>query len=135
MEYLLLLPLFIFAFLFRYFRELEDEIIKGNHSNWSWIPNSSDAWTAKWKYPLETYKKKWYNLWTKPNYKERFPFSSTILVWVTDSEHLYQFIQTLSILGIVIFSPLVNSWWYAFVAYLSGMILASVIKEIVKGIN
>ena len=80
------------AFIFRFFRELEDEVMKGNHKNWSLFPNSEQGWTAKWVYPLEPYVKKWYHFGVYPHSKERFPYSSTLLVWLTDAEHFYQFV-------------------------------------------
>lgn len=122
----------ILAFIFRFFRELEDEVMKGNHKNWSLFPNSHDGSTAKWKYPLQVYEKKWYHFGINPKHKERFPFSSTLLVWLTDAEHFYQFVQTISLLAIVYIS---QGSWYSLGSFVLGLMIAQVIKEKIKKIN
>lgn len=125
----------LLAFLFRYFRELEDEIARGNHSNYSLIPNSENASTAKWKYPLKPYQPKWYHFGFKCNHAERFPFSSTWLVGITDAEHFYQAIQTVAIIVIVMLSTVVGVWWQTIIALILGLIIASFVKEKIKGVN
>jgi hypothetical protein len=41
-----------------------------------------------------SYKVHWWYLWMyKPEYIEKFPFSSTVLVFLTDKWHLYNFFQ------------------------------------------
>ncbi|MBN1340747.1 MAG: hypothetical protein JXA03_15570 [Bacteroidales bacterium] len=60
----------------------------------------------------------WKNKW-KPGTtdKERFPGSSTLLVWTTDLWHLAQMaMKTAFILAIILYSPLV-SWWADFIIY------------------
>lgn len=118
--------------MFRFIRELEDEVMKGNHKNWSLFPNSEQGWTAKWVYPLEPYVKKWYHFGIKPKHKERYVFSSTLLVFTTDAEHFYQFVQTISLLAIVYFS---QGSWYSLGAFALGLIVAQVVKEKIKNIN
>ena len=55
--------------------------------------NKSKSWGNKYFQPLEKYKPKWYYLGIiKPLYKERFPFSTTSLVFLTDYWHLNQFL-------------------------------------------
>ena len=121
--------LFIVAFAFRYFRELEDETVRKPERNWAFRPNSKQGWTAKWKYPLQDYQKKWYHFGLKPKHEERFPFSSTLLVWLTDAEHFYQFIQTISLVCIVGFSAMLPAW-QALATLLAGLAAAQIAKEI-----
>ena len=123
------------AFMFRLFRELEDEIARGNHKNWAFWPNSDNGWTAKWKYPLEAYLPKWYHFGVHTKHEERYPYSSTLLVWTTDAEHFYQFIQTVSIVTMLIVSAIVGCWWKVLIAVLVGFIVAQILKEIIKTID
>ena len=116
----------VLAFIFRFFRELEDEVARGNFKNWSLFPNSEQGWTAKWAYPLEPYVKKWYHFGINPKHKERFPYSSTLLVWLTDAEHFYQFIQSVCLW---VFAYMVGGWM-VFAAFVAGLMLAQVTKEI-----
>lgn len=78
-------------------------------------PGANIGWKNKWKLTSEgkliRYKRKrWYHLLKTPKYEEKFPFSSTILVCLTDNWHRYQFITLrlfyLSI-GVFIGDPLV----------------------------
>ena len=121
-----LILLFITAFAFRYFRELEDETVRKPERNWAFKPNSQDGWTAKWQYPLHEYQKKWYHFGLKPKHEERFPFSSTMLVWLTDAEHFYQAIQTVSLCA---FAYLLGGCMVLAV-FVAGLMIAQVTKEI-----
>ena len=123
------------AFAFRYFRELEDETVRKPERNWAFRPNSEQGWTAKWQYPLQDYTPKWYYFGIiKPKYKERFPLSSTLLVWLTDAEHFYQFIQTISLVCIVGFASTLPAW-QALAALLAGFATAQIAKEINPNID
>ncbi len=71
--------------------------------------NKGQSWTYKWKVNefglvVCNREKKWYYLWLyAPPFKERFPYSSTMLVFLTDGWHLLQFIQfKLAILSVVL---------------------------------
>ena len=65
--------------------------------------NKGDSWEFKWKLSniasmkgelKPNNKRLWYYLWLyKPDYIEKFPYSSTMFVWVTDAWHLFQFIM------------------------------------------
>jgi len=62
--------------------------------------NKGRSWKMKWKLntwesaPIHNDKRPWYYLWIyKPNYVEKFPYSSTILVSLTDGWHVLQLIQ------------------------------------------
>lgn len=55
--------------------------------------NSSYTSDNKWSLPYEKGKRTWYYLWLyKPDYVERFWYSSTALVFLTDYWHKQQFI-------------------------------------------
>lgn len=62
-----------------------------------WNPKFS--WLSKWELTLQlpipiNTKRKWYYLWLYiPKYKERFPYSSTLLVFTTDAFHLFKSIK------------------------------------------
>lgn len=118
----------LLAFIFRLFRELEDEIARGNAHNWAFFPNSPDASTAKWQFPLRQYKSRWYHFGIHPKFKERFPFSSTIFVFITDAEHLYQFIQTVALCLAALVAGI-------FIPFAVGLIAAQIIKETIKTID
>ena len=65
-----------------------------------------DTWENKYKLvddePVPELKKPWYYFGMyKPEYKERFPFSTTALVALTDRWHLGNLIQTTFTLGIL----------------------------------
>jgi|GEM_PF-6738818 len=122
------------AFAFRFFRELEDEIARGKLRNWSIMPNSNDGWTAKWKFPLQEYKPKWYHFGIHPKHAERFPYSSTVFVWLTDAEHFYQFVQTASIIA-MLYAATQLPTLQAIAATLAGFAAAQIAKEIIKKIN
>jgi hypothetical protein len=110
------------AVLFRIFRELEDEVARGRHRNWSYIPNSGDGWTAKYKYPLQPYRRRWYHFGIYPKHEERFAYSTTLFVAATDAEHFYQFIQTVALIVI---------GWHAIGWLVVGLVIGNIIKEIV----
>ena len=155
--------IFLFAFLFRLLRELEDQILTKHWKNKSFIPNSSEAWTAKWKYPLRMYTPKWYHgfisfkiPWVSINFKplkvkfslkkvttpgitanfeERFPFSSTIFVAITDFEHLLQWVQTLTLIFLIIIASILNSPLVAIMYTFAGLWTAQIIKESLPNID
>ncbi len=55
--------------------------------------NKTQSWQYKYAVPLQPNPKHWYYFGIiKPGYKEKFPFSSTVLVALTDGWHLFQFI-------------------------------------------
>ncbi len=118
----------LFAYLFNEFAEasIKNEW-KFNGSFW----NSKLSWTRKYSKGLVPYQKKWYYFGYKPAYKERFAFSSTILVFLTDGEHLFQLlIKCIIIAGFVVID------WKLGIAYLCGSLIGGVIKELfIKQIN
>jgi hypothetical protein len=50
-------------------------------------------WTNKYDFTKDTCSHWWYLGFHKPEYPEKFPFSSTALVFLTDRWHLSQFIM------------------------------------------
>ncbi len=66
-----------------------------------YIKNRTYTSDNKWSLPYEKGTKVWYYLWLyKPRWKERFPYSSTALSFVTDYWHHKQFIfLNLSFIG------------------------------------
>jgi hypothetical protein len=81
------------GFLFMIFNEMEDECIRGqwsgNFSKW----NSSNSWKNKWALDgnnLKPYTNKWYHFGIAMPQEERFPYSATFFVFLTDAEHFFQ---------------------------------------------
>ncbi len=55
-----------------------------------------DSWKNKWYWSVNGLRAPfsgWYYPFFKPAYKEAFPYSSTILVFLTDSWHFYKFMM------------------------------------------
>lgn len=74
-----------------------------------WDPYES--WIYKWKYPLTVPTKHWYYFKIYPRYEERFPYSSTIFVWLTDAWHLFKAIMLMCLmLAVVFYTPIVNTF-------------------------
>jgi hypothetical protein len=108
--------------LFVIFREWEDYLLRRNKNRAFW-PNSNQAYTAKYKYPFDYNTKHWYYFGLyRPKYRERYIFSSTLLVFTTDLEHFLQFVQ-FGILFIV--GYLMGIHWYIF----AGMTIGKIVKE------
>lgn len=96
-----------------------------------WINLSKEHWFYKWGNPNVSWKnkyqlldgyiikdgrRKWYYLWLmKPDYKEKYPFSTTLLVFLTDAWHSFQMAWLcLMVLAIVSYRPI---WGDAFIDY------------------
>jgi hypothetical protein len=92
-----------------------------NYKKEFWHPQFS--WINKYKESkLACNKSPWYyfGLYT-PRYTEKFPFSTTFLVFITDGWHLIKALSLIFLFGsIVFYSPIINIWgdiWIYFVAY------------------
>jgi hypothetical protein len=87
----------ILGVLYYIFDELEDKCIRNKWEVYPELFNSKNTWKNKWKLDLFgnliPYKFKWYHFGVHPKYEEKFPYSSTILVGLTDPEHLFQEIK------------------------------------------
>jgi len=67
------------------------------------------SWKNMWKWPLEPFTSWYYFGLYKPRYKEKFPYSTTFLVWATDAWHLSKALMLVFIgLAIGFHSPVVN---------------------------
>jgi len=82
-----------------------------------------ESWKHKWEWIVngigeerQPYQKQWYYFGMfKPAYKEMFPYSSTILVFLTDEWHLKKWLMFLCI-ELAIIVPLIYAyslpWWF-----------------------
>lgn len=134
MEWELLIALFS-ATLYLVFNELEDESVRNNWKTNQWFLNSKESWRNKWRLddfgeliPYEGSKWKYFGF--VPKYKEKFLYSSTLFVFVTDGEHLFQFFKNrfITIIGFA-------ACWQMFVAIQLGLWIGSAIKEKIKSIQ
>jgi len=94
------------------FNELEDESVRNNFNKYTWFLNIEESADRKW--------------YTKDG-KKRHKIWSTLLVFTTDGEHLFQFIKNIFILIGILFTTFVGL--YGFVAWLVGKSLMQVVKE------
>ena len=83
--------------------------------------NPEESWQNKWAQPFpQPYEPKWYYFGFPPPYKERFPYSSTIFVFLTDAWHLAKALMLACIMGgIVLYEPIVGGWGDFFIYYCS----------------
>lgn len=73
------------------------------------------TWQNKWVYPLEpNTRPKWWYLGFPPPHQERFLYSSTWLVSLSDGFHLVETLRALSVVGIILTYE-VNIWYLDFV--------------------
>ena len=131
----------ILAALAGIFNAFMDELHVWSSSRWNTLPKTNwfykwagGSWKNKWKcYPngsvIQNTKRLWYYLWLyKPPLKERFAYSSTLLVFTTDAWHFFQMCWRVAItLAVVFYSPVITleaipiwitSFIYLSVAYL-----------------
>jgi hypothetical protein len=85
-----------------------DQSIFKNLNPLFWNPQVS--WKNKWAQPFpQPAEDKWYYFGFVPLYKERFPYSSTIFVWITDAWHLFKAIMLTCIMAaIVLYVPIIS---------------------------
>jgi hypothetical protein len=107
----ILLLLEAFAGLLYYlFNELEDECIRNTWDNHKQFLNTNLSWRNKWAEGSTTI--------------PRFWGSTTFFVFVTDGEHLFQWLKNIFILlGIGLIS------WQFMLAFLGGRLVMSFLKE------
>ena len=115
---------------FLLFNELEDECQVGTWEKHQQFMNADLSWKNKWKLDalgnlIPNTEKHWYYFYFfNPKYKERFIYSSTLFVFLTDGEHLFQFIKLKFIWG----GFLIISWQVC-LAWVAGTVLMQAIKE------
>jgi hypothetical protein len=114
--------------------EFEDESIKNRWNNHQEFLNTAQSWKNKYELTDEgeliPYETKWYHFGIEPSYEEAFPYSTTIFVFLTDGEHLFQFIKNLAILVAIL---IIN--WKLGLAWLAGSRVGSLIKELIRKIQ
>jgi len=115
------------AFLYRLADEAQDRSINNRWDVWENFINSKDSWKNKYEDGLPAYEKKWYHFGIHPDYKEKFAFSSTFFVFLTDGEHLFQFLKN----RFVDFAFAMISWWLALASF-TGQMIGSQVKERLK---
>lgn len=125
---ILLIYIAICGFVYYLFNELEDESIKNNWKKNQQYLNTNISWKNKWKLDirgdLQPTIKWWWYFGIYPSHLERFFLSSTMLVFLTDGEHLFQFLKNRAIeVGFLLLG-----WQFA-VAWIVGKLLMSFIKE------
>ena len=95
--------------------------IFSNYNKNFWDPQAS--WINKYKKnKLNSSPNPWYYFGLyKPRYKEKFPYSTTFLVFLTDGWHLCKGFSLLFLfLSLVLYSPLLSIWgdiWIYFIVY------------------
>lgn len=74
----------------------------------TWTEDVNMDFMNRWQFEIHPAPKTWYYRFFKIKYKERFPMSATLLVFLTDAYHLMQF--WFKIFMALAFVPLVG-WW------------------------
>src|SRR6056297_2961513 len=97
--------------------ESEERSIKNRWETNRQFLNTNLSWKNKYALnligELKPYEQKWYHFGIKPAYEERFPYSTTLFVFLTDGEHLFQFIRGLLVLGVItLLNPLYGLVWF-----------------------
>ena len=76
--------------------------------------NPLKSWENKWAEPFpQKMMPYWYYFKVYPRYKEKFPYSSTVFVWLTDAWHVFKMCMLLCIMLAVVsytvmFSPVID---------------------------
>lgn len=89
--------------------------IANSFTDWHGFGYSSTDWLNKYKKPTEMAPDTWYYRITGVPYKEKFPLSTNILVFLTDKFHFWQAVQTtLLITSMVIayYAPPPIHWYF-----------------------
>lgn len=124
----------IIGILFYLTNEFEEASLKNEWKDkGNWL-NSIKSWQNKWKrknYKLVPYKKKWYHFGIAPAYEERFIYSSTVFVFITDGEHFFQLLKKLLIFTLIFYID-----WKLGCIFIVGTLIGGLIKELfIKQIN
>ena len=79
------------------------------------------SWKNQWQQPMVPPYSYWYYFGLyKPRYQEKFPYSSTFLVFLADAWHLAKALMLLCIsLAIVFYQPIFGFWIDAILYYVS----------------
>jgi len=69
------------------------------------------SWKNMWKWPLQPFEGKYYFGLYKPRWKEKFPYSSTILVGFIDAWHLAKALMVVCLgAAVALHTPFI-AWW------------------------
>jgi hypothetical protein len=136
MTFTTIISITILSILYMFFKELEEEshhsAFRGKYAKWL---NNRTSWINKWAIDKDgrpiKYTKKWYHFGVKHRYKERFPYSSTVLVGFTDGEHFFQLMQLICIFGIISIYSISGA--FAFIAGVGilGFLKETILKKII----
>ena len=71
-----------------------------------------DTWRNKYKHPIKETKSRgqhwWYFGIYKPSFVEKFPFSSTLLVWMSDDWHKYKKVFFITLFAVISLRPTIT---------------------------
>jgi hypothetical protein len=79
----------------------------------------SSEWKRKYDFTKEPGREWWYFGLYKPEFPEKFPFSTTLLVFLTDRWHLSQFVMLRCFYTIIAISLFSNIWMILFVVMIA----------------
>ena len=132
----ILIIISILGFLCLFFNEVEDECVRSTFKKNKQFWNLNESSNNKWKLDkdgnlIPITKKSWKYLWLwTPKYVEKFYLSSTILVFLTDGEHLMQFCK----FRMIEIALLLIGWQYV-VAWIIGKSISQLVKELINWIK
>jgi hypothetical protein len=100
----------------------------------------SSEWKRKYDFTKPAGREWWYFRLYKPGFPEKFPFSTTILVFLTDRWHLSQFLMLRCFYAIIAISLFSNFWMILFVVLIvcpliAGLGFESVYHEFRKSLR
>ncbi len=149
-QLIFLIGICLSGFLFFKFNQFEDESVRNNWTGrWEWL-NQRGSWKNKWKVVdgstlqfLPAYfrinvfgriirlPKQWWYFGIYPVNVERFTYSSTLFVFLTDPEHMFQFIKMRYIeIGLVLAGFLTAfPWWWMPLSWWIGVRIFALTKE------
>jgi hypothetical protein len=82
--------------------------------------NTDKSWKNKYKLPLQVGKKHWYNFGYIPAFEEKFPYSTTIFVGLTDAWHMLKTMYLLFMFfGVVCYTTIVGLGPDFFICWIS----------------
>jgi len=79
----------------------------------------SSEWKRKYDFTKQPGREWWYLKLYKPEFPEKFPFSTTLLVFLTDRWHLSQFIMLRCFYTIIAINLFSNIWAILFVVLIA----------------
>lgn len=84
---------------------------------------SPDSWKNKWSDLIPGAESPWYYFGVHtPQFREAFPYSSTMLVGLTDGWHMFKLFRNMFLMLGVVFLVLDGVWWIVFAVYLANRV-------------